>query len=203
MKPRKSLSFIFFINHYKVYKRLKFPFIFIFVAKFHISQWMPGIRHLFYIWLQCFVYPYHATMLFLLNKSHCVIGRLEYSFCFTQFRRTMSENALIRKLPIILMMTMYNKNLNIMKCSHFRGHPESMFVVEGGRGSSKSERKRTEGRGGQAFLSVRSVKKIVWFFKQQTEFLLVSFLSVPTRFLSLVQHEKVFFIKKAIIFFFI
>ena len=165
MKPRKSLSFIFFINHYQVYKRLKFPFIFIFVAKFHISQWMPGIRHLFYIWLQCFVYPYHATMLFLLNKSHCVIGRLEYSFCFTQFRTTMSENALIRKLPIILMITMYNKNLNIMKCSHFRGHRKSMFVVEGGRGSSKSERKRTGRRGGQAFLSVRCVKKNCLIFQ--------------------------------------
>ena len=45
MKPKKLLLFICF----KVYKRLKFPFILIPILKFLVSQRMPEIRHLFYI----------------------------------------------------------------------------------------------------------------------------------------------------------
>ena len=41
----------------KIYKRFKFPFIFILIVKFHVSQWRPEIRRLLYIWLQCLVYP--------------------------------------------------------------------------------------------------------------------------------------------------
>ena len=50
-------------------------------------------------------------------------------------------------------------------------------------------RKQTEG-GGQAYLYVRSVKKIAWFFKQQTDFFLISCLAVAESFsaLSLVQQ---------------
>ena len=57
-------------------------------------------------------------------------------------------------------------------------------------GSLKSERKRTVG-GDQAYLYVRSVKKIAWFFKQQTEFFLTSCSAVAKSFvvLSLVQYK--------------
>ena len=49
---------------------MKFSFIFILIVKFHVSQWMPEIRHLFYFWLQCLVYTYHrSTMLFHSHKK--------------------------------------------------------------------------------------------------------------------------------------
>ena len=72
------------------------------------------------------------------------------------------------------------------------------YVRRGGvRGSLKTERKRT-GEGGQAYLYVRSVKKITWFFIQETEFFLISCLAVAKRcsVSSLFQHIKVFFLLK-------
>ena len=77
-----------------------------------------------------------------------------------------------------------------------------MFVVEEGGESLKSEQKTNSGAGwggGQVFVYVRPEKKNTWFFKQQTEFLLISCLAVAKSFavLSQVQHMKVFFIKRA------
>ena len=44
-------------------------------VKVYVSQWMPGMVF-FFIWLQCLVSLYHRSMLFLLNKSHCIVGLL-------------------------------------------------------------------------------------------------------------------------------
>ena len=58
-------------------------------------------------------------------------------------------------------------------------------------------KKRTneQREGCQAYLYVCSKKKIAWYFKQQTEYILASSLAVAKSFavLSLVQHIKVFF----------
>ena len=78
-----------------------------------------------------------------------------------------------------------------IKCVY--GSSKSTFVVEGARGSLKSKRKRT--KRGESSLSGHSLwEKIVWCFKQQAEFFLISCLAVTKIFavLSLVQHTKAF-----------
>ena len=57
----------------EVYERLKFSFVFIHIAKLRTSYWTQG--YIYFI-LQGLVYIYHWSMLFLLNKSHCVAGTL-------------------------------------------------------------------------------------------------------------------------------
>ena len=66
----------------KVYEWLKFPFVFIFIVKFHVSNWMQKIKYLFYIWQQCLVFSYQWSMLFLLSKSYCIVGMLVIQFLF-------------------------------------------------------------------------------------------------------------------------
>ena len=80
------------------------------------------------------------------------------------------------------------------------GHSESIFVVEGARRSLRGEQKRTAG-GGQAYLYVYSVKKIVYFFK---EFFLTRCLAFAKCFaaLRLAQHKQVLFYQKSVSIFF-
>ena len=80
VKPVKSLSFIFFVKFTKYWNFSLF--LSLLYWKVSWSYWMPEIRHLFYIWLQCLVYPYHLSMLFLLNKSHCIVSTLVIQFLF-------------------------------------------------------------------------------------------------------------------------
>ena len=58
----------------------------------------------------------------------------------------------------------------------------------GGRESLKSDwKKQGEGRG-QTYLYARSKKKITWFFKQQIEFFVISYLVVAESFIRRYRH---------------
>ena len=73
-----------------------------------------------------------------------------------------------------------------------------MFNVEGGV-VFKKQTKMNRGRGVKPICTfIRSVKKISWFFKQQTEFFLTSSLPVAKSFsvFRLFQHMKVDFLLK-------
>ena len=64
-------------------------------------------------------------------------------------------------------------------------------------GSLKSEQKGTEAGGGegrrdQAYLHVQSVKKVSWFFKQQTEFFLIGCLANFSCFVLRPAYKSVF-----------
>lgn len=60
-----------------------------------------------------------------------------------------------------------------LSCGNFLHQQQAFkkYVLCGERRSVKSERKQTGKGGVQAYLCVRSVKKIAWFFKKQTRFL--------------------------------
>ena len=80
------------------------------------------------------------------------------------------------------------------------GHSESIFVVEGARGSLRGEQKRTVG-GGQAYLYVYSVKKIVKFFKELSLTRCLVFAKCFAA-LRLAQHKQVLFYQKSVSIFF-
>ena len=89
--------------------------------------------------------------------------------------------------------------------SNYSGHLKSMFSVEREGGSLKSKQKWTGWGGSSLSVPFALLKKITRFFKQQTDFFLISCLAAAKSFsvLSLVQHIKVVFYWKGVdIFFF-
>ena len=67
-----------------------------------------------------------------------------------------------------------------------------------GKRSLKKWMKTNRGEGVKPICMLALWKRVAWFFKQQTEFFLISCFAVAKSFavLSLVQHIKVFFLKK-------
>ena len=111
-----------------------------------------------------------------------------YSRIYTSFDIRNKLLSLYLKLFLSLLKSDCFHSGSFKKCVHHGG----------GGGVLKKWMKINRGRGSS--LSVCSSVKInAWFFKQQTEFFLISCLAVAKYFcvLSLVQHIKVFFIKKA------